>query len=59
VSTKIHPKNVHEKFTQKEDFSGTKVSGCPTKGHFTDKSGKNAFLSVKWPFIGQPENFIC
>ena len=36
-----------------------KLSGCPTKGHSSVKSGKNAFLSVKRPFIGQPDNFIC
>jgi hypothetical protein len=34
-----------------------KLSGCPTKGYF-NASCKNAFLSVKWPFFGQPDNFI-
>ena len=28
-----------------------KLSGCRTKGHFTVKSGKNAFLIVKWPLV--------
>ena len=36
-----------------------KLSGCLTKGHFTDKSGKNAFSTVKWPLVGQPDNSIC
>ena len=27
-----------------------KLTGCQTKGHFTAKSGNNAFLAVKWPF---------
>ena len=36
-----------------------KLPGCPTKGHFTSKSGKNAYLPVKWPFVKQPDNFIC
>ena len=22
-------------------------------------SGKNAFLAINWPFVGQPHNFIC
>jgi hypothetical protein len=30
-----------------------------TKDHFTVKRGKNAFLTLKWPFVGQHENFIC
>ena len=36
-----------------------KLSGCPTKGHFTAKSGKNAFLTVNWLLVRQPDNFIC
>ena len=36
-----------------------KLSGCPTKGYFTTKSAKNAFLVVKWPCVGQPDNVIC
>ena len=35
-----------------------KLSGCPTKGYFTTKSAKNAFLVLKEPFVGQPDNFI-
>jgi hypothetical protein len=36
-----------------------KWSGCPTKGHFTDKNAFLPLLAVKWPFDGQPDNFIC
>ena len=36
-----------------------KSSGCPTKGYFTTKSAKNAFLVVRWPFVGQPDDVIC
>ena len=36
-----------------------KLSGCLAKGHSSVKSGINTFLSVKRPFIGQPDNFIC
>ena len=36
-----------------------KLSGCQTKGHFTAKSGNNAFLGVKMAFFEQPENSIC
>ena len=36
-----------------------KLSGCPTKGYFTTKSAKNAFLVVRWPFVGQPDDVIC
>jgi hypothetical protein len=28
-----------------------KLSGCWTIGHFTVKSGKKAFLIVKWPLV--------
>ena len=34
------------------------LSGCPMKGHFRAKSAKNAFLALKLPFIGQPDNHI-
>ena len=36
-----------------------KLSGCPRKGHFTVKSSKNAFLTVKWPLVVHPDNSIC
>ena len=36
-----------------------KLSGCLAKGHSSVKSGINTFLSVKRPFIGQPDNSIC
>ena len=36
-----------------------KLSGCSAKGYFTTKSAKNAFLVVRWPFVGQPDDFIC
>ena len=29
-----------------------------TKGKFSAKITKNAFLPLKWPFIGQPDNHI-
>ena len=35
-----------------------KLSGCPTKDYFTTKSDKNAFLAVKWLFVGWSDNFI-
>ena len=30
-----------------------KLSGCPTKGHFTVKNTFLQLLEVKWPFVGQ------
>ena len=34
------------------------LSGCPTKGHFSANITKNAFLAIKRPFSGQPDNHI-
>ena len=34
-----------------------KLSGCPTKGHFSAKSGENAFLALKLPSVGQSDNY--
>jgi len=28
------------------------LSGCLINNHFGAKSGKNAFLAPKWPFVG-------
>ena len=34
------------------------MSGCPTKGHYSAKITKNAFLPLKWTFVGQSDNHI-
>ena len=33
------------------------LSGWPMKGHFRAKNAFLAFLTLKWPFIGQPNNY--
>ena len=33
-------------------------SGRPTKGHFRAKNTKDAFLPLKWHFVGQRDNHI-
>ena len=35
-----------------------KLYVCPTKGHFTSKKSKNAFLTLKWSFVGQPDGLM-
>ena len=36
-----------------------KLSGYPIKGLFTDKKAFLPLLTEEWPFVGQPDNFIC
>ena len=36
-----------------------KLSGCLTKGMFIVKNAFLLLLTVKLPFVGQPDNFIC
>ena len=35
-----------------------KFSGCPTTSHFTVENAYLPLLTVKWPFVREPDNFI-
>ena len=44
MKPKLKMKN--QKTKSQIQFKQIKLSGCPTKGHFTEKSGKNAFFPL-------------